>query len=71
MSVPHILCSDLKVRINFQGLGHKAAFYHGSMDPGQRAFVQRQWSKDEINIICATVAFGMGNECSTVATLID
>ncbi|KAK6915965.1 Helicase, C-terminal [Dillenia turbinata] len=30
------------------------------MDPAQRAFVQKQWSKDEINIICATVAFGMG-----------
>ncbi|KAJ1385671.1 Winged helix-like DNA-binding domain superfamily [Sesbania bispinosa] len=40
--------------------GHKCAFYHGSMDPAQRAFVQKQWSKDEINIICATVAFGMG-----------
>ncbi|CAN1804893.1 ATP-dependent DNA helicase Q-like 4A [Linum perenne] len=40
--------------------GHKAAFYHGSMEATQRAFVQRQWSKDEINIICATVAFGMG-----------
>lgn len=30
------------------------------MDPAQRAFVQKQWSKDEINVICATVAFGMG-----------
>jgi bloom syndrome protein len=30
------------------------------MDPAQRAFTQKQWSKDEINIICATVAFGMG-----------
>jgi fatty acid desaturase len=30
------------------------------MDPDQRAFVQRQWSKDEINVICATVTFGMG-----------
>jgi len=49
------------VMFQFQVFGHKAAFYHGSMDPGKRAFVQKQWSKDEINIICATVAFGMGN----------
>ncbi|KAL0548888.1 hypothetical protein IC582_013365 [Cucumis melo] len=40
--------------------GHKAAFYHGSMDPAQRSFILKQWSKDEINIISATVAFGMG-----------
>lgn len=49
-----------KVAERLQECGHKAAFYHGSMDPAQRAFVQKQWSKDEINIICATVAFGMG-----------
>ncbi|KAI0494429.1 hypothetical protein KFK09_024563 [Dendrobium nobile] len=49
-----------KVAEKLQECGHKASFYHGSMDPQQRAFVQKQWSKDEINIICATVAFGMG-----------
>ncbi|EFH62834.1 predicted protein [Arabidopsis lyrata subsp. lyrata] len=49
-----------KVTEMLRAFGHKAAFYHGSMDPGKRAFVQKQWSKDEINIICATVAFGMG-----------
>ncbi|KAJ4963350.1 hypothetical protein NE237_023289 [Protea cynaroides] len=49
-----------KVAEKLQECGHKAAFYHGSLDPKQRAFVQKQWSKDEINIICATVAFGMG-----------
>ncbi|KAG6525426.1 ATP-dependent DNA helicase Q-like 4A isoform X1 [Zingiber officinale] len=49
-----------KVAEKLQGYGHKAAFYHGSMDPLQRAYIQKQWSKDEINIICATVAFGMG-----------
>lgn len=30
------------------------------MDPDERSYVQRMWSKDEVNIICATVAFGMG-----------
>lgn len=45
---------------NSQEYGHKAAFYHGSMEGAQRANIQKQWSKDEINIICATVAFGMG-----------
>lgn len=49
-----------KVSEKLQECGHKSAFYHGNMDPAQRAFVQKQWSKDEINIICATVAFGMG-----------
>ncbi|KAF3444465.1 hypothetical protein FNV43_RR14157 [Rhamnella rubrinervis] len=49
-----------KVAEKLQECGHKAAFYHGSMDPAQRTFIQKQWSKDEINIICATVAFGMG-----------
>ncbi|KAF8019494.1 hypothetical protein BT93_G0242 [Corymbia citriodora subsp. variegata] len=49
-----------KVAEKLQEYGHKAAFYHGSMDPAQRTYVQKQWSKDEINIICATVAFGMG-----------
>ncbi|KAL9250392.1 ATP-dependent DNA helicase Q-like 4A-like protein [Drosera capensis] len=49
-----------KVAEKLQEYGHKAAFYHGSMDAANRTFIQKQWSKDEINIICATVAFGMG-----------
>nr|KYP63184.1 ATP-dependent DNA helicase hus2/rqh1 [Cajanus cajan] len=49
-----------KVAEKLRECGHKCAFYHGTMDPAQRASVQKQWSKDEINIICATVAFGMG-----------
>ncbi|XP_022863339.1 ATP-dependent DNA helicase Q-like 4A [Olea europaea var. sylvestris] len=49
-----------KVAEKLQEYGHKAAFYHGSMDSAQRTTIQKQWSKDEINIICATIAFGMG-----------
>ncbi|KAL8160427.1 LOW QUALITY PROTEIN: hypothetical protein V2J09_001964 [Rumex salicifolius] len=49
-----------KVAEKLKEYGHKAAFYHGNMDALQRNDIQKQWSKDEINIICATVAFGMG-----------
>ncbi|KAK1417668.1 hypothetical protein QVD17_26800 [Tagetes erecta] len=49
-----------KIAEKLQEFGHKAAYYHASMDHDKRAAVQNMWSKDEINIICATVAFGMG-----------
>ncbi|KAG0568238.1 hypothetical protein KC19_6G005000 [Ceratodon purpureus] len=49
-----------KVTEKLREFGHKVAFYHGQMDPDERNYVQRMWSKDEVNIICATVAFGMG-----------
>ncbi|KAL3689189.1 hypothetical protein R1sor_015498 [Riccia sorocarpa] len=49
-----------KVADKLKELGHRAAFYHGQMEPEERNSVQRQWSKDEVHIICATVAFGMG-----------
>ncbi|GBG63031.1 hypothetical protein CBR_g34731 [Chara braunii] len=43
-----------------RNMGHKAAFYHANMDPAERDRVQQQWSRDEVYIICATIAFGMG-----------
>ncbi|KQJ82682.1 ATP-dependent DNA helicase Q-like 4A [Brachypodium distachyon] len=49
-----------KVAAKLREYGHKASHYHGSMDPLDRTEIQRQWSRDKINIICATVAFGMG-----------
>ncbi|KAI3803887.1 hypothetical protein L1987_32051 [Smallanthus sonchifolius] len=49
-----------KIAEKLQEFGHKAVFYHASMDSDKRATVQKMWSKDEINIMCATVAFGMG-----------
>nr|APZ84616.1 RecQ-like helicase 4 [Zea mays subsp. parviglumis] len=49
-----------KVAEKLRDCGHKVSHYHGSMDPMDRTHIQKLWSKDKINIICATVAFGMG-----------
>ncbi len=40
--------------------GVKAEAYHAGMESSQRAKVQEDFLKDKIQIICATIAFGMG-----------
>ena len=38
----------------------KAAAYHSKMSENEKVDVQNKWMMDEILIICATIAFGMG-----------
>ena len=40
--------------------GVHAEHYHAGLDATARASVQEQWMADEVKVICATVAFGMG-----------
>lgn len=40
--------------------GFNAAAYHAGMDNEQRQFVQNAFARDDIQIVVATVAFGMG-----------
>lgn len=40
--------------------GRRAAAYHGGLSHQKRKSIQKQWSARKIDIICATVAFGMG-----------
>ncbi len=40
--------------------GFKADFYHAGMPADARSEVQRRFIKDDLQIICATIAFGMG-----------
>lgn len=49
-----------------QQLGINAAFYHAGMAPAQRAAVQREFLAEHIDVVCATVAFGMGIDRSNV-----
>ncbi|UIJ40881.1 ATP-dependent DNA helicase RecQ [Vibrio kanaloae] len=40
--------------------GLRAAGYHAGMDTDERAYVQEAFQRDDIQIVVATVAFGMG-----------
>lgn len=40
--------------------GFKAKHYHAGMESNARAKVQEDFLKDDVQIICATIAFGMG-----------
>jgi len=49
-----------KVADKLNTMGLNARFYHAGMDAQTRYQVQREFQNDDIKIICATVAFGMG-----------
>ncbi|QLQ81364.1 hypothetical protein HG537_0F01250 [Torulaspora globosa] len=49
-----------QVSAQMQRNGIKCAFYHAGMEPDERLTIQKAWQADEIQVICATVAFGMG-----------
>ncbi|HZG72728.1 MAG TPA: RecQ family ATP-dependent DNA helicase, partial [Chondromyces sp.] len=38
----------------------RSAYYHGGMDQDDRILIQQQFLHDELDVICATSAFGMG-----------
>ncbi|WP_374211858.1 DNA helicase RecQ [Alteromonas gilva] len=55
---------DLSAKLHRQGF--RSAAYHAGMDADERAWVQRQFITDKIDVVVATVAFGMGINKSNV-----
>lgn len=51
-------------------LGVQAAYYHAGMTSTDRSRIQEAFVNDQIPIICATVAFGMGIDKSNVRWII-
>ncbi|NOT00395.1 MAG: DNA helicase RecQ [Phycisphaerales bacterium] len=53
-----------------QSTGFRAAFYHAGMTPDDRRRTQDDFARERIDIIVATVAFGMGIDRSDVRCVI-
>jgi ATP-dependent DNA helicase RecQ len=51
-------------------LGEEAVAYHAGLDRDLRAKVQRRFLADEVRVICATNAFGMGVDKPNVRTVV-
>lgn len=56
----HLKQSCEQTSEKLQSWGINAAFYHAGMNPDDRSVVQQQWQDNTIQVICATIAFGMG-----------
>ncbi len=62
--------STEKIAEKLQAKGINAGFYHAGMDPADRAHMQEEFISDRLQIICATIAFGMGIDKSNVRWVI-
>ncbi|AQZ09415.1 SGS1 (YMR190C) [Zygosaccharomyces parabailii] len=51
-------CEQTAAQIQRSGI--KCTFYHAGMEPNERLTVQKAWQSGKLQVICATVAFGMG-----------
>lgn len=50
--------------------GISSIFYHAGLTSAQRILVHQQWSAGEIQVVCATIAYGMGIDKENVRFVI-
>ena len=51
-------CEEMSAKM--ESLGVSSAFYHAGLDKHDRSRIQQDWGCNKIQVIVATVAFGMG-----------
>lgn len=59
-----------KVSSHLRGMKIKAGYYHAGMDVSERTQMQDLFTKGEIAVMAATIAFGMGIDISDIETII-
>jgi ATP-dependent DNA helicase RecQ len=57
-------CETIAAKLKAKGI--KAGHYHAGMTPNQRGAVQEAFLQDDLQVIVATIAFGMGIDKSNV-----
>ena len=59
---------ELSEKLNESGI--RSVFYHAGMERTERESAQEQFIRDDVPVICATIAFGMGIDKSNVRWII-
>ena len=59
-----------KIAQKLNDAGIKAGFYHAGMDAAERSKIQEDFINDNVPVVCATIAFGMGIDKSNVRWVI-
>jgi len=62
------LCELTSEKLNAVGL--KTSYYHAGMSSQERSTVQSMWQTGKLQLICATIAFGMGIDKADVRYVI-
>lgn len=61
-------CEEISNKLNDKGF--KTDYYHADLPQQRRSKVQEDFINDRVNVICATIAFGMGIDKSNVRFVI-
>jgi ATP-dependent DNA helicase RecQ len=62
--------STEELALKLKKAGFNSYFYHAALKPQDRARIQDDFQQDKIQIVCATIAFGMGIDKANIAWVI-